>query len=222
MEIRKWPRTDIGTVIIHWTQVVVLFWLIATGLRIASDEPFLRWLSVLDPVLPSHHLWRDHLIGGAVFSAAAMAYAVYLSLAGLSPRIRLDRARLAGLFGTLRQRVQAINAVLLWLFFAGAMALIVSGWFLVFVGDDPMMTRIHLIALVPVVGFVPVHLGIQFAIGGIGQLTRVLRPAPLVQPEAPIDLAALVGELLEAQETYRLIANRRGTGKSEPKGTGHG
>src|SRR5262245_31961246 len=89
------PSTDRGTVLLHWLIAALLLVLIATGLRIASADPGLDWLLLLDPVLPVENLWYRHLIAAAGLIAAVAAYGVYFVRARLVQRVRLDWARAA-------------------------------------------------------------------------------------------------------------------------------
>src|SRR6266852_2408757 len=97
---RTWTRrTDYGTVILHWILVGFLLIAIATGLRIAAETPDRTWINALDSLLPQSTVWTAHLPAGVVLAAVAVAYVVYMPLAGLWRRIRLDRIRLLGLVG---------------------------------------------------------------------------------------------------------------------------
>jgi hypothetical protein len=54
-------RTDVGTILLHWLVAITLTTLIATGLRIAADEPEHAWLLVFDRLLPKRVVWTGHL-----------------------------------------------------------------------------------------------------------------------------------------------------------------
>jgi len=86
-------RTDSGTVILHWLIVALFVTVAATGLRIASDEPALRWLTRLDSVLPAENVWYWHVIAGLGLSAAVLGYVTYVLAARLGQRIRIDGSR---------------------------------------------------------------------------------------------------------------------------------
>ena len=54
------PRTDVGTIILHWTTAVALIVSLLTGIRIAADDlntPVSHWLS---PILPQGEIWSWH------------------------------------------------------------------------------------------------------------------------------------------------------------------
>jgi len=139
MRLKRRARTDFGTVLHHWLAVFAILWLIGTGLRLASDDPALRWLMMFDEFLPVTQLWFGHIASGYVLTAVAASYAVYVAAAGLSQRIRSDGVRLKGLFASSRTRWGAVNAILYWVFFAAMVAAIVSGWLLL-VGVAPCFT----------------------------------------------------------------------------------
>ena len=67
--------TDSGTVYLHAALVVSFVVLVATGLRIATDDPDSEWLRILDPVLPVEHLWFRHMVAGVALMAILAAYA---------------------------------------------------------------------------------------------------------------------------------------------------
>src|SRR5690349_12867037 len=87
------PRTDIGTAFLHLVLLGSLVVAAGTGLRIASDDPDAIWLSLLDPILPTEHLWFRHLVAGVFMTAALAGYGVYVVRARLTARIRFDAAR---------------------------------------------------------------------------------------------------------------------------------
>ncbi|MGB6503705.1 MAG: hypothetical protein WBE99_09655, partial [Xanthobacteraceae bacterium] len=71
-------KTDYGTVIFHWLLVGSLGIAIATGLRIATEEPGHTWINVLDPVLPEVTVWTEHLQSAAVLIGVSVAYILYV------------------------------------------------------------------------------------------------------------------------------------------------
>jgi len=103
-------RTDIGTILLHWLVVITLMTLVATGLRIAADEPEHAWLLVFDRVLPKRVVWTGHL-------PAALILIAYLISARLFRRVKIDRIRMTGLLRTGQARWNAINVLLYWIFF---------------------------------------------------------------------------------------------------------
>jgi hypothetical protein len=87
-----WRRSDIGTILLHWLVVITLTISVATGLRIAADEPEHAWLLVFDRLLPT--VWTGHVPAALILCALAAAYAAYLTSARL-PSVTGTYMRLA-------------------------------------------------------------------------------------------------------------------------------
>src|SRR5262245_39065284 len=98
MSSSRTPATDFGTVLVHWLLAISLILLIGTGLKLAADEPSFSALAYLEDLLPQEDLWYVHLLSAAGFTSFFIAYWCYISSAGLKQRIRLDKARILGLF----------------------------------------------------------------------------------------------------------------------------
>lgn len=167
--------------------------LIGTGLRIAADEPSLRWLTILDFVLPRENLWFWHLVGALGFTASFAAYAAYILTARLGQRTRLDGSRLAALWRGGPARWPALNAIVLWVAFGAFTAEIVSG-ILLFVGQAGWALFVHRHSVWFCLCFPILHVLGHFVQGGGGQLLRIVRPAMLVVPPPPPDVLALLAE----------------------------
>src|SRR5947207_1455289 len=62
------PRTDVGTIALHWATALAFVVSLVTGIRIAADAlhaPFSKWLA---PVLPQGEIFSWHFLAGlAVF-----------------------------------------------------------------------------------------------------------------------------------------------------------
>ena len=102
------PKSDLGTIILHWLIVLALSGAVLTGLAIAAlDNPGLRILPYAAFLLPGENVWRLHLGFGIALVASFVAYAVYIGRTDLTDRIRLSKARLrALLIGGRTHRVQ--------------------------------------------------------------------------------------------------------------------
>lgn len=192
------PRTDIGTVCLHWLLVVALGVATATGLRIAADDQSLWFLSAFDPILPSHNLFLTHVIAGLSLLALMAAYAVYVVRTGLARRVRVDQSRLAGLQKPGRTRWSALNALLTWSLFLALLALGLTGT-AIYLGGGAGLMRVHLWATWTVLAFPILHVGVHFAIGGKAQLARIFLPTARI-PSPPPSLADLLSEHLAANE----------------------
>src|SRR5215813_5514738 len=72
------PRTDIGTILLHWTVAITMVVSLLTGIRIAADglhAPFSKWLS---PILPQGEIWTWHFMAGLTLIFCATAYLLYM------------------------------------------------------------------------------------------------------------------------------------------------
>ena len=195
--------TDSGTVVLHLVLVISFFVLLFTGLRIATDDPSSKWLAFLDPLLPMEHIWFRHLVAALVFAATLLGYAVYLIRARLTARVRLDGARLAAIRRRGSARWAACNTLVYWGLMVCFAVEIVTGTMLFF-GADHVYLHIHLSTHWACLALVCLHIGFHAAAGGLGQLTRVLKPATLVMAPPPPDLAELLAEQLSLREDMAL------------------
>lgn len=196
------PSTDAGTAVIHAILVVSFVALLLTGLRIASDDPAARWVGFLDPVLPTEHLWFRHLVAAMVFSSVLVAYSVYMVRSRLVSRIQLDVSRITALTRGGAGRWKSCSIVVLWALFVTFATLLVTG-VLLFLDAGGLALKIHLFAAWFAVGLVALHVVLHWAAGGLPQLLRIVRLAPLkIVPPEP-DFAELLAEHLSRQEVQR-------------------
>src|SRR3977135_1117949 len=121
------PRTDCGTVIFHAVLLGSVCVLLATGVRIASDDPEAAWLSLLDPILPMEDLWYRHLMAGTILSAGLAGYGIYIVRARLSGRLRFDRTRLVAIWRGGEPRFAALNVAVVWLLLGALILEILTG-----------------------------------------------------------------------------------------------
>ncbi len=191
------PRrtTDFGTVIFHLLLVATFCVLLATGLRIATDDPESSWLASLDPLLPVRNLWFYHLFAGCVFVAVIAAYVVYLRQARLTARVRFDKARILTIFRPGRTRWAALNVIVYWVLVAALVTEVVTGVML-FVGAGGALLWFHLQATFVACAMVFLHVSLHALYGGFAQVLRIVRPAALHIAEPPPDLAELLAEQL--------------------------
>ncbi len=191
-------RTDYGTVLLHIALVAALGVAFLTGLRIATEAPDRRWISLFDSVLPYENVWTTHMQAAIVIVAVSVAYAVYIARSGLKRRIALDTIRVRGLFGRGSVRLGAFNILLYWVFFVALLTLIVTGGLLYFgIAAGSSTNRLHWIATWTVPGFVVCHLLAQYRIGGWAQLLRIVRPTRLAAPPPKLDAGELLTLLAE-------------------------
>ena len=191
-------KTDYGTIILHWTFVAAFAVALVTGLRIATETPDRTWLNWLDAVLPSSSAWTGHMQAAIVLVAVAIGYIVYMLRSGLGRRVKLDKVRVRGLFRRGQVRLSAMIALTYWIFFVTMSGLLVSGGLLYFgfySGYDVAM--LHWVGTWVILAFVVLHVLTQYKSGGVAQLLRIFRPAPLPAPPPKLDAVELLGMLAE-------------------------
>ncbi|MCC6775726.1 MAG: cytochrome b/b6 domain-containing protein [Hyphomicrobiales bacterium] len=189
---RARPRTDIGTILMHWTLVALLTVSMLTGLRIATTSPYdLGWLELLDRVLPQTYVWTAHMPAAVGFLGLALAYVLYVRGAALTRRIRLDRIRLLALLRGGPGRWNAVNTIVTWLLFA-SLALQLATGILMYLGYGGQVAALHRLGTWVLLLLAGAHVATQCAIGGASQLMRMLRPKLLPPPAPPFDLFDLI------------------------------
>ena len=191
-------KTDYGTIILHWTFVAAFAVALVTGLRIATETPDRTWINWFDAVLPRDSVWIAHMQAAIVLVAVAIGYIVYMLRSGLGRRVQLDRIRLRGLFRRGQSRLSAVIALMYWVFFITMSGLLISGGLLYFgfySGYDVAM--LHWVGTWVILAFVVLHVLTQYKSGGVAQLLRIFRPAPLPAPPPRLDAVELLGLLAE-------------------------
>ena len=171
---------------------------LVTGLRIATETPDRTWINWFDAVLPRDGVWIAHMQAAIVLVAVAIGYIVYMVRSGLGRRVQLDKVRLRGLFGRGQARLSAVIALMYWIFFVTMAGLLVSGgalYFGFYSGYDVAM--LHWVGTWVILAFVVLHVLTQFKSGGVSQLLRIFRPAPLPAPPPRLDAVELLGMLAE-------------------------
>src|SRR4029077_16339122 len=89
----KPPRTDVGTLVLHWATAIAFLVSLFTGIRIAADAlsaPVSKWLS---PILPQGEIWTFHFYAGLTLFFCAAAYLIYMRRSGLANRNALKKTR---------------------------------------------------------------------------------------------------------------------------------
>lgn len=175
---KRTRKTDIGTIAIHLWMATTLIVSVATGLRFElelSESEYLRYLS---PILPVSYVWILHLFAGTNIVAVAVAYPLYLHATGLKQRVALNAARIAALLSPGSARWAALNVILYWALFAGLIVQIVTGLSL-FRGYGGWLVQVHLYVTWALVAYVAAHVAAHFALGGLKQILRIVRPSPV-------------------------------------------
>ena len=169
--------TDYGTVILHASLVFSFAVLVATGLRVAADDPDSEWLAVLDPLLPVEEVWYYHLISGVVLMATLAGYFFYLRRAKLQSRVRFDKARFVVLLRPGRQRWAALNVIVYWVLMVSLVVEVVSG-IMLFAGAGSPHLAIHRITTYVCVASVITHVALHAVAGGIRAAYASCSPRP--------------------------------------------
>jgi cytochrome b subunit of formate dehydrogenase len=180
---RDRPRSDIGTLIIHWLTALAFFVSVFTGVRIAADDPDAVVSKWLEPILPQGEIWTWHFFAGLTLFFCASAYILYMARSGLMPRIALKKIRAFVIPNAGKLRYDALNVVLHWLVYVVIVVLTVTGIFL-YLGHGGWLLTVHLAAAFTGIAYTLAHLLSHFLYGGLQQWLRLFRPAALVPTRA--------------------------------------
>ncbi len=183
------PRTDVGTIILHWTTVIAFFVSIFTGIRIAADSlnaPVSQWLS---PILPQGEIWTWHFLAGLTLFFCMSSYFIYLYRSGLTARNALQKIRILFLPAARKMRMEALNVILHWFVYAVILVLTVTGIFL-YLGFGGWLVWIHSTTAFIGLAYTFVHVVTHYLQGGWWQIFRLFRPAKLVVTRAAKVLSA--------------------------------
>jgi hypothetical protein len=210
-------KTDYGTIILHWLLVGAFGVAFLSGMRIATETPDRTWINLFDAVLPRDSVWMAHMQAAVVLIAVSLAYAIYLMKSGIGRRVRLDGVRLRGLLGRKQARLGAWNIVLYWIFFVTMLVLMASGgllYFGLYAGHD--VAKLHWCGTWVITAFAGLHVLTHYRIGGVSQLLRIFRPAPLPAPPPRLDAIELL-TLLAEQSARRTPDTGRAQAASPPQ-----
>src|SRR4051794_41010485 len=88
------PRSDVGTIVLHWTTAIAFVISLLTGIRMATFGWVLPSLSQwLGPITPQGEMWTWHFFTGLALFFCSTAYLLYIMRSGLSPRNALKKIR---------------------------------------------------------------------------------------------------------------------------------
>src|SRR5437588_8072350 len=195
------PRTDVGTLLLHWVTAIAFVVSLFTGIRIAADAlhaPVSKWLS---PVLPQGQIWTFHFYAGLTLFFCAAAYFVYMRRAALFSRNALKKTRLMVMPVASKMRFGGLNVLLHWAAYLIVGIMTITGIFL-YLGHGGWLVQVHSYVAFIGLGYIFIHALAHYLYGGWWQLFRVFRPARLVLSEAvkpkPLMIAAGIGALVVA------------------------
>jgi cytochrome b561 len=194
--IDRSPRTDVGTVTLHWATALAFLVSLLTGIRIAGDAqfaPFSKWLA---PVLPQGEIFSWHLLSGLAVFFCGSAYVVYLVRSQLAERISLKKTRILAMRAPARLKWGAVNVVLHWFVYALVIFLTGTG-IMMYLGQGGWWRYLHSTAAFVGLAYIFAHVAAHYLYGGWPQIFRLFRPSRLVITKAmrprPLLVAAAIG-----------------------------
>lgn len=195
------PRSDVGTLVLHWVTAIAFIVSLFTGIRIAADAvnaPVSHWLS---PILPQGEIWSWHFIAGLTLFFAGSAYVAYLWRAGLASRNALKKTRVMLMPVAKRMWFGALNVLLHWAAYLIIVMMTVTGVFL-YLGYGGWLVQVHSYTAFVGLGYIFVHIIAHYLFGGWWQVFRVFRPAKLALTQAvkpkPVLVALAIGAAITA------------------------
>jgi cytochrome b subunit of formate dehydrogenase len=195
------PRTDIGTLVLHWATAIAFVVSLFTGIRIAADAlyaPVSKWLS---PILPQGEIWTFHFYAGLTLFFCAAAYFVYMRRSGLGSRNALKKTRMMVMPVANKMRFGGFNVLLHWAAYVIVGIMTVTGIFL-YLGHGGWLVQVHSYVAFTGLTYIFIHALAHYLYGGWWQVFRVFRPARLVLTQAvrpkPLLIAAGIGAVAVA------------------------
>lgn len=193
------PRSDTGTIVLHWVAVIAVATTLLTGLRIAADATGAVISPLLEFMLPNGEVWTVHIFAGLTLLSCSTAYVVYVVRAALARRNALNRIKpLTMPHVPARYRWQAVNVALHWLAYVAVCAMAATG-ILLYLGYGGWIVPVHRVLALFLLAYILVHSLAHFMYGGVWQLLRLFRPAPLAKSAVtrryPLVAAILIGIL---------------------------
>ncbi len=201
-EAKKAPvRSDIGTILLHWTLVAAIITSLLTGLRFSTAAEGAWFSKLFNAILPQGELWTWHYISAVFVLALIFAYAAYMSLARLKRRISSKKMVVLTLPASTKLRLSAVNVIAYWILFASVLTLTVTGVWL-YLGHGGLWVTVHYTAALVVLTYILAHVFLHYFYGGIAQLLRLFRPQALRRfpgmAAHPLAIALAIGAVVIA------------------------
>ncbi len=171
-------RSDLGTILLHWTLVTAIFVSLFTGLRLSSDAEGSWFSQMLVPILPTGEIWTWHYVSAVFVLALIFAYSAYMTFARLKRRVSSKKMVVLTLPASTKLRLAAVNVIAYWILFAAVITLTVTG-VLLYLGHGGLWVTVHYVSALVVLGYTFTHVVLHYAYGGIAQLLRLFRPQKL-------------------------------------------
>jgi hypothetical protein len=188
------PRTDVGTIVLHWLTAITFLVSLFTGVRIAADALHAPVSHFLTPILPQGEIWTWHFVAGLALFFCGSAYLLYMRRSGLSRRAAPKKLRVFFLPVVNRLRFGALNVALHWALYI-LVVLLTSTGIILYLGYGGWWVYIHSTAAFVGMSYIFVHVASHYLYGGWQQLFRVFRPAALVATKAMRPRPLLIGSL---------------------------
>ena len=192
----KPPRTDIGTLALHWATAIAFIVSLFTGIRIAADgliAPVSLWLT---PVLPQGAIFTWHFFAGLTLFFCTAAYAIYVWRSALANRNALKKTRVMVMPVSAKMRFGGLNVLLHWAAYLIIAIMTVTG-VLLYLGHGGWLVQVHSYTAFVGLAYVAIHIVAHYLYGGWWQVFRIFRPAKLVLNAAvkpkPLLIASIVG-----------------------------
>jgi hypothetical protein len=196
------PKSDLGTIVVHWLTVAALIGAVITGLAIAAgDNPWLWVVRYFGFLLPGEDVWIWHLYFGVTLLSSMLAYAVYVRRTQLTDRIAFNASRFSALLRGGRLGWASLNVLLYWGLFV-AFALETCTGILLFFNFGGVLLNVHLHITWLFLVFLVLHPLVQWLYGGNGQITRIFKPQWRLPQRQPKLVDALI-ERVQALEIER-------------------
>lgn len=191
------PRSDVGTIVLHWITAIAFLVSLLTGIRVATFGWVLPGVSQrLDAITPQGEMWTWHFIAGLALFFCSTGYLLYIMRSGLSPRNALKKIRVMLMPVQKKMRWQAVNIGLHWFVYLLITTMAVTG-IILYLGYGGWWVWIHSIAAFVGFGYVFLHVLTHYLYGGWWQLFRLFRPSELTATQAtrtyPLLIASIAG-----------------------------
>src|ERR1043166_1751262 len=150
------PRTDVGTLVLHWATASAFVVSLFTGIRIAADAlhaPVSKWLS---PILPQGEIWTFHFYAGLTLFFCAAAYLIYMRRSGLANRNALKKTRVMVMPVASRMRFGALNVALHWAAYLIVGIMTITGIYL-YLGHGGWLVQVHSYVAFIGLGYIFIH-----------------------------------------------------------------
>lgn len=199
------PRSDVGTIVLHWSLAAAIIVSLFTGLRLSADAEGSIFAKSIEVILPQGEIWTEHFISALVVLAGIITYGLYMRLGRLKRRISVRKTVVLTLPASPKLRWGAINVIFYWALFAAVLTLAVTG-VLLFLGHGGLVVTIHYVSALVVAAYIVIHVFNHYMYGGVQQLLRLFRPQALrVSPgtaRRPLAVSLAAGVVAAAVAIY--------------------